>query len=328
MTINNNLFSWCNSFAEARTNYNTQACISLTKNHIARLNGADVKFREAVAALAPNQFTVNHYYFPVYDVTAVARYTWDTTEYEKIGDTSVTTKTKHTETQELGDYYAYGIYNSCQITQFVGSNDTRLYRVNLPSELPYPLYNSNCAFYSSDMQRQAAKLMEKNSKGRAATLLSWNCRIIFVPIACVSFMYQGKRYTNTINMHNGKYNCEFVISQVANENATSAYNKARIFKIAYFPIAIAWIIYTLYAMFGQAGSIGWDILLLVLAGLFIGVTFLFIRPTLKFNLAYFKGRYGVSDQAGKDALSSVVTPVIFLAVGCVVCVVAHILLCL
>ncbi len=216
-----NRFDWCDELLEVKENYNFNECCNIVKNSLKEFKGADGNFLKEVCARANSTFSVRRTFFPVYSVNATVTYDWDVESTQDKGDYTVTTTTHHTNKNTFNKDFYRNIYDACKPNTYVGRNDGRFYRLSHVNDLDGNIYNSGCVYSQSGLEN-AIGTYASNGKpsGNAEYLVNrWSVTVCFVPVAIVSYTYNGQTYTSTVNMHNGRGYFEYCVSKKVKEKA-------------------------------------------------------------------------------------------------------------
>lgn len=310
--INNRLFEWVDDIVEVRTNYSKRDCYNILMNKLKALQGIDRSFLSEITSRAENSFVYDIRYVPVYEMTVNVLYTRDYTETDKYtsGDVSVTIKTEKTAYDESTKtkYFYYGINESCRLDLFVGGKNERFYSLNLPSDLPYNLYNetNNCKYSSYDIQKME-DATAPTITGYRRDILGSFCRVYFVPVIYIGYQYAGSEYYAIINMHNGYSYYQYKISNASANKATEAYQKSKKAYIIRVILSVIAIACSIAAIFISSRKF------LAIAFAFLGICTQFgcwtRLKTTGLNMRDYKNAYAVSDENGENLRSSIGTSI-------------------
>lgn len=263
--INNHLFEWCYDVTEVRTNYSRHNCVQMIKNQIVKYSGADEGFVKSITNRSENEFSFDCRFVPVYQTHVDARYFWTETSTSYSSSTYVevetTQSTDYSQDKHFSKFHYKGIDKSLELDRFIGGQDQRFYSLNLPSDLDYPLYNTNNnCFTEKEISEIIPSVADAPTSKQTRNILGWNCEVYFVPVACVTYAYNGKNYTATINQHNGKMQCEYMLSEKASRMAAEVGELNKKNSLISMGVTAAVFIYSLIHLFAIPGDIGWDIL--------------------------------------------------------------------
>lgn len=303
------------------------------KNTLLSLKGADEKFLQAVRNLTNNSVSVDCRYVPVYRVIATGTYYWSNTSTETHYGTNasvdVTTKNNYENTRTFSNFYYKSVYDSCCPNLFIGGENTRFYTLDIPSNLPYNIYNTNNYLSQKEAYSLADKMVKKgNNVGDSYTFDGWSCEAYFVPFVCLSFTFDGVVYTTVVNMHNGRLNYQYKSSEKTNKMAEVQYQKSRKYKLWSIICSAIMLLYCLIAFFLMKKNIGWDLLLFVLSISYITVNIIYnLIGTRYHNLDYFKNRFAISQEKGENANETELSFLIGAICG-LVGIVIHLIICL
>ena len=304
-------FDFCKDLYEVRQNYSASDCIQILINQVKALEGADQDFQTAFLVLSKDSFTLDCRYVPVYRVCATGRYTWDEEKKETSSgeyvEVTLNTTTTYTQDRSFSFLEYKGIYRECALDYFVGSERSRYYELNLPSNLKHPIYSNNNYITLSTIQSKASSHCDskkRNDKERCS-LVECTTDAFFVPVVCISYVCNGVKYSSVVNMHNGHIHYEYKISEKSKQLGQQKYKTALIIRIATLVPGALFLLYGLYDTFclSEAGVFG-KILGLILFFIPLGLIFtLQVKMDVWDNdLAYFRNAFGHSTSDGKSAL--------------------------
>lgn len=338
--INNQSFSWCKTFFEVRNNYSKSQCLQMLKDHLKTVSGADPSFKQAFLNASEMQFSFDCRYIPAYQFNISADFEWSETNTEKVDivekdflDISVkngtrleiTTKDKHKQRRIRTSWTATGPA-SCNVLNFIGSENQRFKELNLPSDLPYSLYSETYDVMSEEAIRRYvnSNAPEKDfGQGQTRSNITYVASAFFVPMVMITFVYQNREYMSVVNQHNGSIDCSYPISQSAINDAAKAvkkvipHNRIRTILLIISPIiSCIW-------LFLVKGSLLWDILFAIAMIIFEFVVLGNIIPTTE---SYWREYYGKSKAAGDKELDNVTVNTWVIIVFWLIGVVAHLFL--
>lgn len=336
--INNQSFSWCKNFFEVRNNYSKSQCLQMLKDHLKPISGADPSFKQAFLNASEAQFTFECRYIPAYQFNISADFEWTETNTEKVDivekdilDISVkdgarleiTTKDKHKQRRTRTSWTANSGPDSCNVLNFIGSENQRFKEMNLPSDLPYPLYSERYDVMGEEAIRRYvnSNAPEKDfGQGQTRSNITYIASAFFVPMVKITFVFQNRQYMSVVNQHNGSIHCSYPISQSATNDAAKAAQKVTPHSRIRMIILIVSPIISCIWLFLVKGSVVWDILFAVAMIIFEIVVLCKDIPN---SQAYWSGYYGRSKTAGDSELDNVITTAWVMEAFWLIGVVAH-----
>ena len=305
-------FDFCNDLYEVKQNYTASDCIEILIDQIKKLEGADKEFQKAFLALSKDKFTLDYRYVPVYQVYATGRYTWDEEKKDYSSndyvEVTLNTTTSYTQDRSFTFLEYKGIYRDCALDSFVGSERSRYYQLNIPSDLKYSIYSNNNYLSASTIQSKASSYCDskkRNDKERCS-LAECSADAFFVPVVCISYVCNGVKYSSVVNMHNGCIHYEYKLSEKSKQLGQKKYRTALCIRFATLLPGALFLLYGLYDIFFLTESIFGKIVGFILFAIPLGiiVTMQFKMEVWDNDLAYFQNAFGQSVKGGKSAMST------------------------
>ena len=339
--INNQSFSWCKNFYELRSNYSKAQGLQILKDHLKNVSGADPSFKQAFLSASETQFAFDCRYIPAYKFSISADFEWTETNTEKVDicekdilDVSprngtrleITTKDRLRQRRTKTSWTAHSGPASCNVLNFIGSENQRFKEINLPGDLPYPLYLEQYDVMSDEAIRQYVNknLPEKDfGQGQTRSNVTYTASAFFVPMVMITFVYQNKKYLSVVNLHNGSIHCSYPISQAATNYATIAAQKVRPYnRITILLLIISPIISCIF-LFAVPGALLWDILFAIAMIIFEVAA---MGKMASDSEVYWKNFYGKSKADGDHELDDAITNAWVIYVFWAIGVIAHLFL--
>lgn len=222
----NNMFDWCDDIARAKTNYSDKECLNIFKNHVSNLAGVDRNFAKRLNETNENGVRFVNTYVPVYMLKIRATYTYDVTQTKD----DIVTTTTYNETYTFDDFATAGYNNAIQAQIFVGRNDDRWYELSHVDDLPFCLFNNQCAYSYNEMQSKVEYLAKYKHTG-TCFVNGFTATAVFVPVVNIYYSYNGYEYFCLINKHNGKITFQAPVSAEGKQKAQKAALISRVCKI-------------------------------------------------------------------------------------------------
>ena len=116
----------------------------------------------------------------------------------------------------------------------MGRNDERFYKLSHVNDLEGGIYNQACVYNEAGLENAIKEYAGKIKPNQYAqhTLNRWSVTVCFVPVALVSYKYNGQTYTGTVNMHNGSTHLTYLVSQTVKQKATTARKASIILRVS------------------------------------------------------------------------------------------------
>ncbi len=318
-----NRFDWCNRLLKARQNYSVEECCNIIKSELSKLKGADPDYVAAIISRAPKDFPVSKLYFPVYETTITATYTWDTVQKnyntDKFSDveirTTTTTTTTNTERDTFNKTFHRGVYDALDVTAYAGRTDQRFYQLNHVDDLDGSIYNDNCIYRKSDMEIAVNNAAMDHKKRKQVFVNQWSCTACMIPIVIITVAYQGHSHKWYFNAHNGKlYSEGYLVSKRVESSVKEAVTKTRIPHIITGILSALAVIIT----FATADwSSNWFTTLLSFALSIIGGIVLINKAFIKQNATHIRNQFG---KDGPDVEHVYKKSIILMIVSICICV--------
>lgn len=250
-------FDWCDQLIRARQNFSIEECCNCIKTELSKLKGADPAYVAAIQARPAKDFPASLVYFPVYETTITATYTWDTVQKDHdtstVSDiefrTTTTTTTTHRERESFNRTYHQNVHEDLNVTKYAGRSDQRFFQLDHVDDLKAGIYNDSCIYTEAAMKNEVKQAAEKNKPHKNAFVNQWSCTACMIPILIITVTYQGNAHKWYFNAHNGSmHGGGYLVSQRVAEAVSETLEKVRIPHIVTHLISTATIIISFMTM--------------------------------------------------------------------------------
>ncbi len=323
-----NRFNWCHELLEACQNFTPEECCVTLKNELSKLKGADPDYVATVRARPVSEFPMRLLFYPVYEVSATATYTWDETKYKKettevkvsgeilssFVDTNKKVTTTYKEQISFDKTYFRNIYKELEPDNYVGRSDQRFYELDHVDDLEGGIYNDSCVYSQSDIT-DAIQRDAKSEHNGTPYINQWYCTACMIPLIEISVLYNGTKHRWYFNAHNGAMFCEGYL--VSKKIANAAKETAKAIVVPHILTYIAGVS-SIIVSFANMNWEHWFASLLSLATSLIGGIIVMIKAGAQ-NETNLRAEFGQNGDLSEETQKNAIT---YLIVACVILVFA------